>query len=1731
MADELPTWDEALAQHSAPEATATPEPQSGGKDLPTWDQAVAKTNAISFGSVNRIMKAFGTGYTESLDEGGPLGIEPGSETDKFLSNVGLLNGMQQNQGNIMGGVTDVVIRKAAGGLDALNRLTLQGLTAGWEKAGEQVGVEIGSPAWGREIASLPQQFMESMPTGIHATAGMPHLPRSVAKARAAAIIGEGEAGYLGLKEATPAELAARHSAAESVAFYEPKAVAPTQDIHRSAFNIAPEKFREYNNLDIAREEARTKLNEITETKQKEIESSLPHSEEKIDAIRDKIEDATPKQAEKYQAQISKLEEENRAHTEEHINNAPEVQQLRNELEDTQQKMRDMAPEIKDAYRVAHENLPETESHVVENVDRGNIEQQKASIIEDVSKKLIAANRPSEEANLAAQLIAEHYQARSERFGGKLGTAEEMYAKEGANIKAGREKSVPAKETPKSVTKYPTKNGIENEEQQIWHDLSKKERVDRLTQHQNKASQAVRQLKTQNWETGNMVDAGIVQNLLIVDKGINEEGLMEYTLIKQPDLNGISRQYTKTPHGGLIRGEDVNFREAIKNIERQQPSKPRELAQTAVAERRYTLEESSAANMGLGHDMPGRSVYEIKNKDGVHKGFIDIESIKNGVARIGDVIINSSEEARGNIGIGSLRDILGQILEKHPEITHIAGERISGARKGGVEGLPGKGVEVKQMLRTLMQEQRGKIRLATDEAKATITLMKSANASTFIHETGHHWLEELMKDAKHEFAPELLKADAEAVRKWLGVEEGADIARKQHEKFARGFERYLMEGVAPSKALANVFSKFKQWLVDIYKTVDRLRSPINDDIRNVFDRLLSSNPEKTVIAGEREAGKMMADIHEADALHTPIEHAATVRDDIRKEADKVAQQHDPEVANELRTGRPADETGGVATEATAPTADVATEGSTTGTQGIAPEPTTIRESGGAVREEGGAAPEKQPDGPNAIFGKPESNLVDKAGNIRLENLNTPENINEVLRQTAAENNGFTDARRGVISDAQAMDLADALGMSAKDLSFRKIGEAFNAEQILAARKLLIQSATDVRDLMTKAASSAGTDSDLMAYAEAKARHQMIQEHVSGITAEAGRALRAFRKLEGSEETKAIGDFLKQATGQDLFQLKEEARLGASLNTLQKVSKFINDSKRASFKDMLMEFWINSLLSGPVTHVKNIVGNALTALNIVPETALAAGIGKAREIITGTQEERVFLSESKARLFGITQSAKEGMQAAVHAFKDEDFLTGNHTIEQRKYQAIPSAKINVGGKEIEVGGKQIRLPGRLLSAQDEFFKTIAYRQELNALAYRTAETEGLSGNAFAGRVADIINNPTDEMMTAATKNAAYQTFTQELGETGKAIQRFSNSHFLAKMVVPFIRTPTNILKYSMERTPFGLLSQEIRANLSGINGAVARDTQMARMAMGSMVAVGTLALVNEGLLTGGGPADNKEKAMLRLTGWQPYSVKIGDTYYSYQWAEPMSTITGMVADMADLAKSGSEHEEDVSKIAATIVGSFSKNLMGKLSLRGASDLIQMVTDPDRYGPKYIQNMVSSFVPSALAQTARANDPVLRQSKTVLDAIKSRIPGLRSDLLPSRDVWGEPIANQGALGLDMLSPVYESKLNKDPVNQALLKLGVYPSKVSNKIRGVELTDAQYDDFAKTAGKMTKMRLDAVVNTPGFATVPANVQEDVIRKIIKSSRETARGIIMMRNPDIIQQATNNKLDELKGE
>lgn len=160
--------------------------------------------------------------------------------------------------------------------------------------------------------------------------------------------------------------------------------------------------------------------------------------------------------------------------------------------------------------------------------------------------------------------------------------------------------------------------------------------------------------------------------------------------------------------------------------------------------------------------------------------------------------------------------------------------------------------------------RGRIVFPSGEftGAALIELFKSRNLSTFLHETGHLWLEELRADALSEEATNRLRDDWGQVEEWFAANghpiENGVIPVDAHEMWARGVEQYLMEGKAPVPALRSVFEQFRAWLVSIYRSVKALRSPLTPEIRRVMDRLIATDDDIALASREQSVAPLLTD---------------------------------------------------------------------------------------------------------------------------------------------------------------------------------------------------------------------------------------------------------------------------------------------------------------------------------------------------------------------------------------------------------------------------------------------------------------------------------------------------------------------------------------------------------------------------------------------------------------------------------------------------------------------------------------------------------------------------------------------------------------------------------------------------------------------------------------------------------------------------------------------------------
>jgi hypothetical protein len=678
------------------------------------------------------------------------------------------------------------------------------------------------------------------------------------------------------------------------------------------------------------------------------------------------------------------------------------------------------------------------------------------------------------------------------------------------------------------------------------------------------------------------------------------------------------------------------------------------------------------------------------------------------------------------------------------------------------------------------------------------------------------------------------------------------------------------------------------------------------------------------------------------------------------------------------------------------------------------------------------------------------------------------------------------RRGAVSwedtsaEAERI-LSDTLGgVDTSLIRPRDPGTAAGAAELLARKQLVIGAAEDMatRAKAYLAKGAEASPEETVAFLASIERASMIQSEFLGARAEAGRALNILRSTaRDAERAKQIQQVVEMY-GKDPATL---ADMITQLDNPTAALKFAKEATKATTWDKIVEAWKAGLLSGPLTHMRNLLGNASFAATRPAIDVVAAGFGALR-----SSGERVTAMEPIARIIGNIQGTVDGARYAGAIMR-----TGRQEVgKSEQYREA------IGGK----AGTIIRTPFRLLSAADAFFRTLNERGEAYALATRQATVEGLHPltREFQERVAQLVRDPSAEMVKTMEEAGARFTFNADLGDTGKALQRVVRVAHL-EFLFPFIRTPANILKETVRLTPFAPALKEWREAIKA--GGAARDKAMAELATGTAFMGAIFLAALRGNITGAGEPDAGKRRIQYAAGWQPYSVKIGDTYYSYQGWGPITTLVGIAADMATVWDHTSDEEAD--KIPKILAVAFANAVTNQTALMGMTNLVNVTSDPTRYGPQFFKGLAGSIVPALANQAAQWIDPVQREVNGTIDAIKARVPGLRETLLPKRDVFGEPVeAKERLVGV---TPITETTQSKDKVRLEAARLGLSaaapPKKVhvgrgSGKLGETEITPEQRDVFADVGGHLAHEILAPIVNSPNWDGLPDLVKKRIYAK-----------------------------------
>ena len=726
---------------------------------------------------------------------------------------------------------------------------------------------------------------------------------------------------------------------------------------------------------------------------------------------------------------------------------------------------------------------------------------------------------------------------------------------------------------------------------------------------------------------------------------------------------------------------------------------------------------------------------------------------------------------------------------------------------------------------------------------------------------------------------------------------------------------------------------------------------------------------------------------------------------------------------------------------------------------------------------------------------------KPTTVNYNYINSSEQVKGALDRISALNEvEIQTQRRGTVgweqTDLEAATwLRQNLGPGA-ELTGREPGTAANAAELLA-RKQMTQEAANVMGERAQELLSLGKDAppESVAAAEAAfaasvARAQLISAEFLGARAEAGRALNALKiTQEAAASTKLIQDMLAQGKS-----LREVAEMTRALDSPEAALKFTRELGKATKIEQVLEAWKAGMVSGPITQMANVMGNtSFAAMRPVVDLA-AATVGS---VTRGA--DRVRFAEPVAGTLGALAGVSDGLKLAKAAFI-EDMPGGK--AEHR--HAIP-------GKV----GYVVRTPFRALTAADQLFRTMNERYEAYALASREAVKEGFNPatREFRERVVELATNPTEAMIEKIQSAGDRYTFQAKGGEIVQAFTGLLDAAPIVKFVIPFVQTPMNVFKEMARHSPAAPIIGEWRAAIA--EGGAARSKAIAEMMVGTGISALAASWAFSGHISGAGDPDPNKRRAQAAAGWQPYSVKIGNTWYSYQRIQPLGTLLGMAADMADAWQHMTPEERD--KVPRILGLAFSNAVTNQTFLQGITNLSDALSQPDRKGPRFVQNLVASAIPAAAGQSAQLFDPYVREVDSIKAAVQNRIPGLRGDLAPQRDPFGEPVRNPERLIPG--SPITMREQSTDKVRLELARLASLPES-SLSVRPapkairlpaggdlsagrVQLTAEQRDRFADAAGKLAHQILGDIVNSPGYERMSDFARELTFKAVFERANQ----------------------------
>ena len=581
---------------------------------------------------------------------------------------------------------------------------------------------------------------------------------------------------------------------------------------------------------------------------------------------------------------------------------------------------------------------------------------------------------------------------------------------------------------------------------------------------------------------------------------------------------------------------------------------------------------------------------------------------------------------------------------------------------------------------------------------------------------------------------------------------------------------------------------------------------------------------------------------------------------------------------------------------------------------------------------------------------------------------------------------------------------------------------------------------------------------------------------------------------------------------------------------------------------------AMLGNARTHVRNIVGNAGFAPVVALKNTIAIGIEAGTSRVTGGKLERskTFAggAEGKALRKAAAADFAKIQDAAMGGGKYSEFQNANKHIEEGR--VIFQSKIP-GLKQVSKGLEWARKANSVaLDAEDMWFSKPHYAHAMAQYCKArgiTAEMIAKGENIEKARQYAI-----KEAQKATYRDTnAFSQFASEIGRRSRhgnrtGVEKVASG--IVEGILPFRKTPANILVRGVEYSPIGLMRGikqavfDVRAGK--ITGAEAIDTISAGLTGTALVGLGAL-LASQALLRGHGGDDDDKNKFEELQGHQAYSLELPDgTSITLDWLAPECLPLFIGVNLWEQTNGGKTSLTLAELLEA--ISNVSEPLLEMSCLQSLNDVLDVVGYAKSDGlaalPKAMANAATSYLtqslPTLLGQAERTGEDKRYTTYTdknaflttdmqyTLGRASARIPGWDYKQIPFIDAWGrtEYTGKAAARAFNnFLNPAFVSEVNKSPMETELMRLydatgeSVFPSRAGKTItvsgERVNLTAEEYVKYAEKKGKGAYDRLTNLTKDAEYKKLTDAEKVQCVDLIYTFTDQMAKTSVSKYTPD----------------